>query len=114
MRICPGCDGILGVDCFNEQECIWISQQMQQQQEPIDNTDYESLHLLSYLLGMDTPWPLSIVLDKLITASQILLHKKDYDGPDYEEIGHAVKRGREILNLLTKVGIYENHRPGKE
>ncbi len=31
MRICQGCGGLLGRDCFNEQECMWISQSMQQQ-----------------------------------------------------------------------------------
>lgn len=29
-RICQGCGGVLGRDCFNEQECIWISQSQQQ------------------------------------------------------------------------------------
>ena len=31
MRICQGCGGVLGRDCFNEQDCICISQSMQQQ-----------------------------------------------------------------------------------
>jgi len=73
----------------------------QQQQEPVDNRDYESLHLLSDLLGEDTPWPLSSILKRLIDAAEILLNKKDYDGPDWEEIHHSVNRGKEILNRLT-------------
>ena len=27
MRICQGCGGVLGRDCFNEQECVWIGNQ---------------------------------------------------------------------------------------
>lgn len=26
MPICPSCNGILGRDCFNPQECAWIAQ----------------------------------------------------------------------------------------
>lgn len=29
MKICQGCGGVLGRDCWNEQECIWISQSQQ-------------------------------------------------------------------------------------
>lgn len=28
--ICQGCGGVLGRDCFNESECIWITQSMAQ------------------------------------------------------------------------------------
>ena len=30
MRHCQGCGGILGRDCFNEQECVWIGQSIEQ------------------------------------------------------------------------------------
>lgn len=32
-RRCRSCDGILGVDCFNESECEYISHQMEMQKE---------------------------------------------------------------------------------
>ena len=28
MSTCPSCGGILGRDCFNPQECAWITQSM--------------------------------------------------------------------------------------
>lgn len=52
------------------------------------------------IIGADQPWPLSDILNKLIQASEILLHKKSYDGHGYEEISHAVKRAKEISSLF--------------
>lgn len=37
-RICPSCGGIIGRDCFNPQECQWITDQMERQ----NNEDYEA------------------------------------------------------------------------
>jgi hypothetical protein len=30
MSICPGCGGVLGRDCFNAEDCLWISEDMRQ------------------------------------------------------------------------------------
>jgi hypothetical protein len=30
MRTCAGCGGVLGRDCFNEADCVWITADMQQ------------------------------------------------------------------------------------
>lgn len=54
----------------------------------------------------DQPWPLNEVLGKLIEAAEILLHRKNYDGPDHEEIFLSVKRAKEyqlFLNNKTEV-----------
>jgi DnaJ-class molecular chaperone len=32
MSICPSCGGVLGLDCFNPQECAYITQQMNAQE----------------------------------------------------------------------------------
>lgn len=32
MKICAGCGGVLGRDCFNEMECIGIGNSQEQQQ----------------------------------------------------------------------------------
>jgi hypothetical protein len=42
-------------------------------------------------------WPLNDVLKYLIRGTEILLHKKDYDGLDYEEMNICVKRAKEII-----------------
>jgi hypothetical protein len=47
-------------------------------------------------VGKDNPWPLVDVLKKLSDAAKILLNRKNYDGPDYEEIEICVKRAEEI------------------
>jgi hypothetical protein len=51
-------------------------------------------------LDLDNPWPLYDVLQKLIWASEYLLNEKSYDGGNYEEISHCVKRGKEILKKI--------------
>lgn len=33
MSICNGCGGVVGRDCFNPQECEWISRDMQQRSQ---------------------------------------------------------------------------------
>lgn len=56
---------------------------------------------IAEIIGADQPWPLRDVLNKLIEASDILLHNKSYDGHGWEEISHAVERGRYIAGLLS-------------
>lgn len=31
MALCPSCGGVVGRDCFNTQECAWITAQMERQ-----------------------------------------------------------------------------------
>lgn len=33
MSICRSCGGVLGRDCFNEEDCMWISDQQERQRE---------------------------------------------------------------------------------
>ena len=49
MSICRGCGMVLGRDCFNEQDCMWISQSMQQMYEQeqcsqAEDQDVNALH----------------------------------------------------------------------
>lgn len=46
---------------------------------------------------LDQPWPLMDVIKKLCEATDILLHKKDYDGHEWEEMEICLKRGLEII-----------------
>lgn len=56
-------------------------------------------------VGQSEPWPLLSVLDKLVTAADILLHRFDYDGHGWEEIERcrlrAVELRRRIADLLA-------------
>jgi len=58
--------------------------------------------IMDKILGNDNPWPLKDVLNKLIEASEILLHEKNYDRHGWEEISRCVKRGKEIVSILVK------------
>jgi hypothetical protein len=55
------------------------------------------------IIGMDKAWPLVDVLYKLVEASEILLHKKNYDGHGWEEIEHCIKRGKEIIQIFDNL-----------
>lgn len=46
---------------------------------------------------MQEPWPIHDVVSKLVEASEILLHKKNYDGHGWEEISHAVAYAKQWL-----------------
>jgi uncharacterized coiled-coil protein SlyX len=43
------------------------------------------------------------VLKYLVRGTELLLHKKDYDGPDYEEMNHCVKQAKEIMQSKPTV-----------
>lgn len=52
------------------------------------------------ILQLNEHWTTADVLEKLIEASEILLHDKDYDGHGWEKIEHCVERGKEINKVL--------------
>lgn len=56
---------------------------------------------LQSVLALDNAWCLKDVMKKLIEASEILLHQKNYDGHGWEEISHCVDRGKEIVSILS-------------
>ncbi len=57
---------------------------------------------VSEILMQSEPWPLTDILKRLIDAADILLHKKDYDGSDHEEIYLSMNKAKEWLTQLTK------------
>jgi hypothetical protein len=52
---------------------------------------------LAGLKGLEDPFPLKSVLEILCVATRILLHRKNYDGPEHEEMQHCVKRAEETI-----------------
>jgi hypothetical protein len=65
---------------------------------PVKGEQGESLaEYRKRVLGTHNAWPLPDVLQKLIEATEILLLKKDYDGPTWEEMSTCAKRGKEII-----------------
>jgi hypothetical protein len=46
MSVCPGCHGVVGRDCFNPQECEWISRDMEMRafaEQEIARRDYDEM-----------------------------------------------------------------------
>jgi hypothetical protein len=48
------------------------------------------------VFGLNTAWPITEVLKKLIEAAEILLNNKNYDGHGWEEIYHATIKAKEL------------------
>lgn len=61
-------------------------------------TDKEETSIHDY---DESAWPLPDMLKKLVDGCDILLHKKDYDGPDHEEILGCVKLAKRIIKRET-------------
>ena len=53
------------------------------------------------ILGLSEPYSLDSVLEKLIEASEILLHQKNYDGHGWEIISEAVTQARNYKNKIN-------------
>lgn len=53
-------------------------------------------------LDNDKAWNTLSVIEKLTTAADILLHDKDYDGGNWEEIEICYQRGKEILQQFKR------------
>lgn len=79
---------------------------MSTNEQPLSNSQHDAKLLvmsslpIAEIIGADQPWSLYDVLNKLIEASDILLHKKNYDGHGWEEIFHAAQRAKQIARLF--------------
>ena len=49
MAICPSCEGVIGRDCFNPEECMWITQQQASSAEAAQQNAEELRHILQQL-----------------------------------------------------------------
>lgn len=55
-----------------------------------------------HVLRLEETWPLIDVLRKLVEASDILLHEKDYDRAGWEEHEYAYRQGLMIIEQLNQ------------
>lgn len=54
------------------------------------------------VLRLNNPWSLLNVMKKLVEASDILLHQKDYDRLGWEDHEHALREGKKIIKTLSQ------------
>jgi hypothetical protein len=80
MSSCPGCGGVIGRDCFNPEECAWISQQQANQCEAAQYNAKKTHRSLQQLKA-----------DILPIAAQALVHCTNYNR----------EAAIELLNKLT-------------
>lgn len=69
--ICRGCGGVLGRDCWNESECVWISEDLVRRGEYSIQHQHENEQLLEKLY-----------LDLYNLESDVLLMQKVIDHKD--------------------------------
>ena len=74
-------------------EILQICQNLQLQQTGVITS-------FNDILGLSEPYSLDSVLEKLIEASEILLHQKNYDGHGWEIISEAVTQARNYKNKI--------------
>lgn len=52
------------------------------------------------LIGHSNPYNLEIVMEKLKWATEYLLHTKNYDGHNYEELNQCVDSAENYISIL--------------
>ena len=75
----------------------------QAQKEASNQATEDDKEKILTITGEDNPYPLRDVLKRLIWATEYLLHVKNYDGHQYEELGQCVRRAREIMESILKL-----------
>lgn len=73
------------------------------QREAYNQATEDDKEKILTITGEDNPYPLRDVLKRLIWATEYLLHVKNYDGHQYEELGQCVRRAREIMESILKL-----------
>jgi len=66
-------------------------------------------HEKNEVFGLSEPYTLPHVLSKLIEASNILLHDKNYDGTGWEIISHCTKLGEDYQKRIEDYLLSNNH-----
>jgi len=100
MSDCPSCGGVLGIDCFNPQECMEITQHQAAmyrhgaEQQPIPDCREDFHHFVSYVLSARKnntgPWMESLA-KKINAACESLGEKErfEFDGDGFVKISAA-------------------------
>lgn len=44
--ICPSCGGVVGRDCFNPEECMWITQQMAAEYQRMQQEQHAEMYYI--------------------------------------------------------------------
>ncbi len=84
---------------FNTESQSWLSPDWLQKQfwlKPMPTSELLRRSAVK-ILRHDQPYSLPDVLKHLISASETLLHKRDYSGEDYEEIERSIEGAKEII-----------------
>lgn len=90
-----------GIELFLKRKVV--SSIEQAQKDAYNQATEDDKEKILTITGEDNPYPLRDVLKHLIWATEYLLHVKNYDGHQYEELGQCVRRAREIMESILKL-----------
>lgn len=90
-----------GIELFLKRKVV--SSIEQAQKEAYNQAIEDGKEKILTITGEDNPYPLRDVLERLIWATEYLLHIKNYDGHNYEELGQSVRRAKEIMKSILRL-----------
>lgn len=96
----------LDIEPMSKDEIIKVIEEAQK--EAYNQATEDDKEKILTITGEDNPYPLRDVLKHLIWATEYLLHVKNYDGHQYEELGQCVRRAREIMESILKLKKMKN------
>lgn len=68
--------------------------------QPLQQCNGLSSLPIDKILRLDKPFSLEEILKGLVEASDILLHKKDYDGDGWEHLEYCYRHAKDVINVL--------------
>ena len=90
MKICIGCGGVLGRDCWNEQDCVQISQSQNSQDQQFINQLQGELHWERDVVVPDLEQKLSSALTAMYDLAS-MLNKLEISQNEAEHVEKALQ-----------------------
>ena len=85
---------------FNDSAIISFIEGFSVCQKEYEEKNQQKKESILKITGWDQPYNLKEILSRLVFATDYLLHVKDYDGHNHEELSQSVSRANEILQFL--------------
>lgn len=104
----------LSYPVYTEKEVIRLMElHAQSTSKPVEPKTSVTYEFIEKILRLHEPYSLSEVLKALIEASDILLHKKDYDGDGWERLEYAFRHAKEINAILERTDFMLSIQQGR-
>ena len=78
----------------------FLNSDIKKEYEEYEDKIQKQNEILLKITGWDQPYNLTEILSRLVFATDYLLHVKDYDSHNHEELNQSIDRAKEILQFL--------------